>query len=162
MSSSDATVVDVTAEPLKQIKREKSKEPQALAKESISLKCHVGLQEDVVTRIEEQSSAFLQTVSLLDEGLHLMEKDIIAAMTTFRHRLEQFKKNLARCNDEQGARDVLLQDIGAHVKEVKDLKIKTREVLPERIESDRCKPPRASEVKSGGEYRHIGDAKRCN
>nr|CAD1833462.1 unnamed protein product [Ananas comosus var. bracteatus] len=143
----DTAVVDVTVEPLKQTKWEKSKEPQALAKEVASLKYRARLQEDVTTRMEEQSSVFLQTVSLLEKGLYLMEKDIVAAMATFRHRLEQFKVNLARRNDERGARDVLLQDIGAQVKEVEDLM--TREALPEWTESDHGKPPKTSKAKGG-------------
>nr|CAD1822728.1 unnamed protein product [Ananas comosus var. bracteatus] len=56
MLSSDAAVINITDEPLKQTKRERSKEPQALANEAASLKYRAELQKDITTRMEEQFS----------------------------------------------------------------------------------------------------------
>nr|CAD1844054.1 unnamed protein product [Ananas comosus var. bracteatus] len=109
MSSLDAAVVDVIPEP-KQTKRERSKEPQALTKQAISLEYRAELQKDVTTRVE-WSSALTQTVRLLDE-----------------------------------------------VKEV--ISLKTREALPERIESNHGKPLKVSEAKRWGKRCDTGDAKR--
>nr|CAD1834491.1 unnamed protein product [Ananas comosus var. bracteatus] len=134
MFSSEAVVVDVVPKP-RATKRGKIKEPRTLARESVSLDDRVGVLEDSAVRAEERYSDLSQHVGMLEEGFHLMEKDIVAAMATFRHRLEQFKVNLVRRNDERDVRDMLFQDIGAQVKEVEDLK--TREALPERTEGDR-------------------------
>nr|CAD1834472.1 unnamed protein product [Ananas comosus var. bracteatus] len=145
MSSSEAAVVDVVPEP-RATKRGKSKEPWTLARESVLLDDCVGVLEDSAARAKERYSDLSQHVGMLEKGFHLMEKDIVAAMATFRHRLEQFKVTLARRNDERDVRDVLLQDIDAQVKEVEDLK--TGEALPERTEGDQGEPSKASEAKA--------------
>ncbi|OAY85414.1 hypothetical protein ACMD2_14156 [Ananas comosus] len=90
----------------------------------------------------------IKTVSLLDEGLHLIEEDIIVVMARFRHRLEQFKVDLVRRNDKRDARDVLLQDISAQVKELEGLK--RRDALFERTESDYGKLLKTCKAKGGG------------
>nr|CAD1821611.1 unnamed protein product [Ananas comosus var. bracteatus] len=58
----------------------------------LKVQCEAAGQEDVMTRIEEQSSTFLQTVSLLDERLHLIEKDIVKEVEDLKTREALLKR----------------------------------------------------------------------
>nr|CAD1820300.1 unnamed protein product [Ananas comosus var. bracteatus] len=120
MSTSDAAIVDVVPEP-RATKRGKSKEPRTLARESISLGDRVGVLEDSAARAEEHYSLLSQHVGMMEDGLHAVEDSVAAALATFRQQLEEFRRDLARREDE---RKVLVEDLVTRFDEVEDLKMR--------------------------------------
>nr|CAD1834497.1 unnamed protein product [Ananas comosus var. bracteatus] len=119
MLTSDAAVSDIVLEP-RATKYGKNKESRTLVRESASLEDRMNVLEDSIARAKKHYSVLSQHMGMMEEGLHTMEESVATAMGTFREQLEEFRRDLARREDE---RKVLVEDLLTRVDEVEDLKM---------------------------------------